>query len=176
MAVSLPSDLIADVMRSADPARVQTARAKLQNLHQPEGSATAFAALLWRVDGEMPPADTAPELPGSRNGLLPAPQDAGRGAAGGPYADFERMVLRNLFESLLPGAQSGAFGGGPSAGVWRSMAADQLASLYADTGGVGIARMLAGDEASDIGGNERQWPYFSSGPVQAFAADRAEMT
>ena len=176
MAVSLPSDLIADVMRNADPARLQTARAKLEILHETEGSATNFAALLGRIDGEVAAAPNPDELPGSRNGLLPAAQQPGVAAADEPYADFERMVLRNLFESLLPGAESGAFGGGPSAGVWRSLAADQLAGLYADTGGVGVARMLAGEEARNAGAIEGQWPYFRPGPVQAFAADGPEVT
>lgn len=176
MAVSLPSDLIADVMRSADPARLQTARAKLERLHEPQGGATEFATLLGRMDGEVTAAPGPAELPGSRNGLLPAAQHAGVSGADGPYAGFERMVLRNLFESLLPGAESGAFGGGPSAGVWRSLAADQLAGLYADTGGVGIARMLAGEEAQNAGAMEGQWPYFQPGPVQAFAAEGPEVS
>ena len=168
MAVSLPSDLIVDVMRNADPARLQTARAKLESFQEPEGNATGFAALLGRMDGDRLAAARTEALPGSRNGVLPAPQHGGVESAGEAYADFERMVLRNLFESLLPGAQSGAFGSGPSAGVWRSLAADQLAGLYADAGGIGIARTLAGDEARNGGAEEAQWPYFRPGPVQAF--------
>ena len=74
-------------------------------------------------------------------------------------------MLRNLFESLLPKEESGAFGSGPSAGVWRSMAADQLAGLYAGTGGIGIAAELS----SEVGGRDgSQWPYFSTRKIEAF--------
>lgn len=83
------------------------------------------------------------------------------------YQGFERMVLRNLFESLLPDEQSGAFGGGPSAGVWRSMAADQFAGVYASTGGVGIARMLSRDSEPDVLRRDTQWPYFAMDSIDS---------
>lgn len=168
MAVSLPSDLILDVMRNAEPARLQTAKAKLEGLQEPQGSGAAFAALLGRMDGEAVAATRGHDLPGLRNEPSAVPRHARAETDDKAYVDFERMVLRNLFESLLPQAQSGAFGTGPSAGVWRSMAADQLASIYADTGGIGIARTLAVDEARNGGPEEAQWPYFSRGPIQAF--------
>jgi hypothetical protein len=86
-----------------------------------------------------------------------------------PYVDFERMVLRNLLESLLPDAGSGAFGTGPSAGVWRTMAADQLAGLYASNGGIGIAETLAGSDDELVDGGDAQWPYFRTDVIKAFA-------
>lgn len=79
------------------------------------------------------------------------------------YRGFERLVLRNLFETLLPGEESGSFGEGPSAGVWRSMAADQLAGVYSEQGGIGIARMVS-DNTSTLR-REGQWPYFSQGAI-----------
>ena len=144
MAVTLPSDLVADVMRAADPARLASAQAKL------------------RSTGGDAPADFAAVL-------NPVPtRAANTAAASDPYQGFERMVLRNLFETLLPQESSGAFGGGPSVGVWRSLAADQLAGVYADSGGIGIARMLRGP--SEDGGGEAQgaWPYFSADKIEAF--------
>ena len=143
MAVTLPSDLVADVMRAADPARLASAQAKL------------------RSTGGDAPADFAAVL-------NPVPtRAANTAAASDPYQGFERMVLRNLFETLLPQENSGAFGGGPSAGVWRSLAADQLAGVYADSGGIGIARMLRGPE-QEGGEAEGAWPYFSAGKIEAF--------
>jgi hypothetical protein len=156
MAVSLPSDLIVDVMRNADPARLYVATAKLQSLGNEHGNAGAvFADALER------------SLPISSQGRAPVSQAQ---SANSPdaYVDFERMVLRNLFESLLPRPESGAFGTGPSAGVWRSLAADQLAGLYADTGGIGIASSLAADERKAAEPEQSQWPYFSTEKIEAF--------
>jgi hypothetical protein len=156
MAVSLSSDLIVDVMRSADPARLNVATAKLQELHMPGGSSTAFASMLDSVGATAAPL----EFPSA-----PVAHSRATSVAPQPYVEFEQMVLRNLFESLLPKAESGAFGTGPSAGIWRSLAADQLAGLYANSGGIGIASTLAG--AGD-GGSSAQWPYFESGKIEAF--------
>ena len=160
MAVSLPSDLILDVIRNADPTQARTAAARLQMLGGPENG-ESFAAML-----AGPASSSSSEmLPGTEMGILPAPPSTGSGSATGAFADFERMVLRNLFESLLPDAGSGAFGPVPSAGVWRSLAADQLAGVYAGTGGIGIARTL---EGSGHEGAQGQWPYFTSGKIEAF--------
>ena len=76
------------------------------------------------------------------------------------------MVLRNLFEALLPGEETGSFGGGPSAGIWRSMAADQLAGVYSEGGGIGIADLVSGEEL--VLRRETQWPYFSKGAISTF--------
>lgn len=156
MAVSLPSDLIADVMRSADPAKLKMAVAKLESLQQPDRMLHDFGTL---VDGTAA-TQREPQLASPRR------QDTVTETAM-PYVEFERMVLRNLFESLLPQPESGIFGSGPSAGVWRSLAADQLAGVYADAGGIGIATALGTPE----GGSERsgQWPYFSSPKIEAFS-------
>lgn len=152
MAVSLPSDLVVDVMRNADPARLNTATAKLRALETPQDGA-AFASVVGRMGGIEAHAGS-PAL---------------SGAAPDAYVEFERMVLRNLFESLLPVAESGAFGTGPSAGIWRSLAADQLAGLYAGSGGIGIASAIAAEEKADGGGAQPQWPYFSMDKIEAFS-------
>jgi hypothetical protein len=77
------------------------------------------------------------------------------------------MLLRNLFEALLPDTESGAFGSGPSAGVWRSMAADQMASVYTEAGGTGIARILE-ERSGSISAQQGQWPYFRAGQISDF--------
>lgn len=167
MAVSIPSDLILDVMRNADPARLNVAKSKLHSLDDREGSPVDFANVLGGIDTNVARGGSAavvnnqgkpPELP-SGGVQTAAMTDA--------HVDFERMVLRNLFESLLPSEGSGAFGSGPSAGVWRSLAADQLAGVYADEGGVGIASSLTAHQQS-AGGAGPEWPYFSTGKIEAF--------
>jgi len=154
MAISLSSDLIADVMRMADPARLTAATAKLQSLQPPGQSHEGFANVIEQTGTTLPLSERATAL-----------HQMAKATAPEPYVEFERMVLRNLFESLLPREESGAFGSGPSAGAWRSLAADQLAGLYAGTGGIGIAAELS----SDAGGNgETQWPYFNTRKIEAF--------
>lgn len=157
MAVSLPSDLIVDVMRNADPTRRNAAVARLQSL----GGSAEFAST---IDG-VAPMNVAPE--GKLQDPSPVVLTSSPGMRTRPepksdaYRGFEHMVLRNLFESLLPDEKSGAFGSGPSAGVWRSMAADQLAGVYTQAGGVGIARMLAGGSSDSAPEPVAQWPYFA---------------
>ena len=151
MAVTLPSDLIVDVMRSADPARLERATAKLQSLDASSPEPRAFANVLDGVD-----VSTRTSAPS-------------RGEAAGPYVEFEQMVLRNMFEAMLPAETSDAFGTGPSAGIWRSLAADQLATLHARAGGIGIAAGLAAGERQEGAVMEREWPYFSTDKIEAYA-------
>lgn len=161
MAVTLSSDLVLDVMRNADPARRSAAVAKLDAAGQGAAQEVAFQGVVDALEPK-PATFSGPSLS--------LPFAAGRNAAkesGTPYQGFERMVLRNLFETLLPDSESGAFGSGPSAGVWRSMAADQMAGVYADSGGIGIARMLEGKK-SGIQSGQNNWPYFTTGPLSGF--------
>lgn len=165
MAVTLPSDIVADVMRNADPARRRAAEARLHS------AGTQFAGLLDAIqqDAVANVSSATRKLPLTPLHATVAdapPRDVDKATAA---QGFERMVLRNLFETLLPDEQSGAFGAGPSAGIWRSMAADQLAGVYADAGGVGIARMLQapGENVSPL--RDSQWPYFAMQPIKTFA-------
>lgn len=167
MAVSLPSDLVADVIRNADPARRQAAAQRLQSLGE---GGSAFAAAIDQAapldEGQR--GDKVPLAAG--HGVSGARHDATVGQPGA-FRSFEQVVLRNLFETLLPESDSGAFGGGPSAGVWRSMAADQLAGVYAENGGIGIANMLASQTSDSMPGREGQWPYFKLHPLKALGGE-----
>ncbi len=159
MAVTLPSDLIVDVLRNADPARQRAAAAKLEALSAQPGP--VFAGLLEGAGGAAPPGS-------SSLGQVSPSQESGGTGAGAAYQGFERMVLRNMFETLLPAEDSGAFGEGPSAGIWRSMAADQFAGVYAKTGGIGIASTLAAADGAGAPVQQKQWPYFSLDKINAF--------
>jgi hypothetical protein len=157
-----------DVMRNADPSRVSTVTAKLQDLGGDGRIGEDFGNLLDGIDGRPLPAASAD----GGHGFPALPELSGLAThrkASDPYVDFERMVLRNLLESLLPDAKSGTFGTGPSAGVWRSLAADQLAGLYASSGGIGIATTLAGSDDQVVDGSNAQWPYFKTDGIKAFA-------
>jgi flagellar protein FlgJ len=167
MGVTLPSDLIVEVMRNADPVRMKTAQANLQSLE----SADEFSDMLA---SKFVPPSGSPQLvitPSLQDGLLESPIPSGGAQAPmspEAYVQFERMVLRNLLESLLPNVGSGVFGTGPTAGVWRSLAADQLASLYADAGGIGIASALAAEGKAASGLEQNSWPFFSTDKIEAF--------
>lgn len=164
MAVRLPSDLIVDVMRNADPAARSKAVARLQSASDASTVAFAQAVEGARVDrGTIAPWRGSP----STEVTLSSAPGAQRPEAGGAatYRGFEHMVLRNLFETLLPAETTGSFGTGPSAGVWRSMAADQLAAVYSERGGIGIAELLARRSGEPGPRLEPQWPYFSSDPL-----------
>lgn len=163
MAVQLPSDIVADVMRSADPVRRLAATKRLESAGEP--LASQFANLVGNS-----------KLPGVLAADSLTPGDSCKDGMGAEchrsevYRDFEQVVLRNLFEVLLPTQETGAFGGGPSAGVWRSMAAEELAGAVVDGGGIGIGKMLASAPDSNGLRREGQWPYFSRDSIDSFKA------
>jgi hypothetical protein len=165
MAVRLPSDLIADVMQSADPVRRSAASAKLRSAGEIAGA--QFASTFESVQAPSASPMEAFEAPAPvRWPHASSEMVQDRGIQESAFQGFERLVLRSLFEALLPGEESGSFGEGPSAGVWRSMAADQLAGVYSERGGIGIANLLT-DGASPLR-REGQWPYFSKDAISTF--------
>jgi len=162
MAVSLPSDLIADVIRNADPVRSRAATARL------EQTGTAFGSLVSRLEARSP-AIPVEEMPQTRHAATVPERSPLEGKDGVKASQgFEQMVLRNLFENMLPAEDSGVFGGGPAAGIWRSMAADELAGVYARAGGIGIASMVSGRDTDGALRRETQWPYFALRDIHAF--------
>lgn len=167
MAVSLPSDLIADVIRNADPARRQAAAQRLQSFGDGE---SVFAAMIEQ-SAPLDAGQVLQEMPLASEHRVSGARHGATVEQTGVFRSFEQVVLRNLFETLLPESASGAFGGGPSAGVWRSMAADQLAGIYAENGGIGVANMLASQTSSSTPGREDQWPYFRLQPLKALGGE-----
>jgi Rod binding domain-containing protein len=53
--------------------------------------------------------------------------------------DFEAVFLNTLLQQMFANLGQGPFGGGPAAGVWRTMLTDQYARTFAKAGGIGIA-------------------------------------
>jgi len=57
--------------------------------------------------------------------------------------DFESVFLNSMFQHMFTGIDgSGPFGGGGSAGVWRSFLTDEYAKSFVKAGGVGIAAQV----------------------------------
>lgn len=185
MSVRIASDLVVSVMQAANPARAQAAAAKLSGLTGATAAPTPAFASLFAETASAP--QKARDLPGDLIMDVMNAADSSRLAAASArlgatvqhgtrvaaeqhaphdsYAKFEGFLLRSAFEDILPPADSGAFGDGFAGGVWRSMAAEQFANLFADRGGIGIADMLrrraeAGQTASNAPVAGGQWPYF----------------
>jgi Rod binding domain-containing protein len=54
--------------------------------------------------------------------------------------DFEAVFLNEMFSHMFTGVDGdGPFGGGGSAGVWRSFLSDEYAKSFAKAGGIGLA-------------------------------------
>jgi flagellar protein FlgJ len=53
--------------------------------------------------------------------------------------DFEAVFLNSMMQQMFSGLGEGPFGGGPAAGVWRSLLTDEYAKTFARNGGIGIA-------------------------------------
>ena len=88
-----------------------------------------------------------------------------------PMQKLEAFLLRTSIESMLPSEDGEFYGKSPGAGVWRSMAADQFASLFAERGGIGLARSLDARIEGSVGvGGARggAWPYFQSPGISSY--------
>ncbi len=175
MAVRLPSDLVVDVMRAADPSQVHLATANLKAQARTEVANAMFTDALQQLRKPKPSGDMIADVmraaePGAASlaarklaGLSMAPNDA--------YAQFEAFMLRDAIEEMLPKTGQGAFGEGFAGGVWRSMAAEQFASIFTQHGGLGIAQSL---RARDAGQDEPpaapdgQWPYYRGPAISAY--------
>ncbi|MCO5147126.1 MAG: rod-binding protein [Aquamicrobium sp.] len=121
MAIATAGDLILDVVRAADPAAAEAARAKL-------------ASLSARTEGvKFDPAA--------------AGADAPRGKAATPeaFARFEAMVLQSFIQTMLPADTESVYGGGMAGEMWQSMLAEQLGTTIARRGGIGIAERVLRD-------------------------------
>ena len=153
MSVTLPSDLLVGVMHAAPEVKVRQATARLEVLDEQ-----------WSMARRNVAAVAAPQLESSPRAVnSPA-------AVAQTFKGFESMLLRNMLESMLPKADTGLYGDGVAGGIWRSMAADQFANLYADRGGAGIAGMLSDSVPSVASRVVRQWPYFPSLEPMNFAS------
>ncbi len=147
MAISPPSDILLDVATAADPVKVRAATARLAELAaDPNAANVGFSDALAQAK-VMPTAGSigSPATVAATSASRAAPAGATHnGAAKGKasvYTKFEAVLLQNFIESMLP-QDSELFGDKNSAGVYRSMMAEQLANQVAAAGGIGIAKAL----------------------------------
>lgn len=128
MAASLPTDIIMDVVRAADPERVQAARDRLAAFAGQSISPNEFAT---RLDA------AATRSTSSVNAE--------------PFQQFEAFVLQSFIENMLPDDTDSVYGGGLAGGYWKSMMAEQLAGQMAKAGGIGIADRILADHFARVG-------------------------
>lgn len=121
MAIPTSGDLILDVVRAADPAAAEAARAKL----------ASFSA---RAEGvRFDPTAAGPDAP------------RGKAATPEAFARFEAMVLQSFIQTMLPTDTESVYGGGMAGEMWQSMLAEQLGTTIAKRGGIGIAERILRD-------------------------------
>jgi hypothetical protein len=139
MAVSLPSDIVSDVVRAADPSRVQVAATKLGE--SPEGiSGAQFAEALDKVGLSTPSPGFDPYS--YRTNLRSSSALSGGTVPNSPYRKFESFVLQTFVEAMMPKDTSETFGKGTAGGIWKSMMAESLSNEISKAGGIGIATLL----------------------------------
>jgi peptidoglycan hydrolase FlgJ len=64
-----------------------------------------------------------------------------KGKAKAAAGDFESMFLNAMFQQMNTSVSGeGPFGGSGALKVWRSLLTDQYAKLFAQSGGIGIAK------------------------------------
>lgn len=134
MAINVPGDLILDVMRAADPAAVQKAEAMLESAASARARNAAATGAFTELASLKPMDDL-------RSRLSAAPAE--KPAVPEAYRKFEGMVLQQFIQQMLPDDSEGVFGKGTAGEIWKGMMAEQIGSVIAAGGGIGIAdRML----------------------------------
>lgn len=153
MSIQIPSDLILDVVKAADPQKAQAMTARLQQASAalPAGAMSFDETLTAEAPA---PADTPVALPMEGRSPLAASSSlalrnatalSGTSGSATPeaYRRFEAMVLSSFVEAILPEANGALFGAGTAGQVWRSMLAERIAGEVARSGGVGLAERIA---------------------------------
>ncbi len=74
--------------------------------------------------------------------LRPDGQDNVRNAANPAYRKFEAFMLQSFVQSMFTSDTTATFGKGIAGEYWKSMMAEAMANKMADSGGVGVARLL----------------------------------
>ncbi len=132
MAVSLPSDIVFDVMKAADPQAIREARQTLAAKAAPS-SPVAFEQTVAAAQTSRAPATEAAISAASERKTATA---------------FQAVILQNLFKEMMPAGTT--FGGSGLAGdMWESMFVDTVAQVTAQRDGLGLSSRLLGDTVQE---------------------------
>jgi len=125
LAISPPSDIVLDVARAAEPMTLETARAKLASRTAAAGAGLAETFSVGDLRNSPLAGDTSVDEPTPKS-----------------YVDFEAMVLQSFVQSMMPKEAEKVYGEGMAGDMWKSMMSQQLGTVIADRGGIGIADSL----------------------------------
>jgi flagellar protein FlgJ len=135
MSIFPATDIISDVARAADPQKARAAFARLASMSPDRNEA---------ANGRKFSISLGPRTTLTASGAASFVPDARP-----PQAEklsvtqkFEAFLLQNWLETLLPKEESGSFGNGPGANVWRSMMAEQLGQQLASADCLGLNKLL----------------------------------
>lgn len=135
MAIKPPSDIVLDVARSADPARLNVAVRKLAEGGPSQAGSADFAADLARLQG--------PGFGDIRARLAGLTQSSSAAATAQKTAkEFEAVLLQKSIEAMLPNSEK-IYGKGNAGSIWKSMLSKELATQLVNRGGIGLAQHIA---------------------------------
>jgi len=140
VAISPPSDLVLDVVRAADPMVLAAAQEKLKT------NRAAFAATSLAEKGAGFGAAIEVLNSAAFDAGLGNVQKTAAGATPKVYRDFEAVVLQNFVKSMMPDDSEAVYGKGNAGEIWKSMMAEQIGGVIAESGGVGIADQMYAEE------------------------------
>ncbi len=140
MAISPPSDIIADVARAADPLRYQAAAQRLSEGSSPVDNKGFDDAL--KAISPRPFAAGGADVYNLRNSLRNDAETTAATKAKKAHEEFEAYVLQTFVESMLPKDAENTYGKGTAGSVWKSMMAEQIGAQISKAGGIGIAKHL----------------------------------
>ncbi|THV23682.1 rod-binding protein [Peteryoungia ipomoeae] len=141
MAISPPSDLVLDVVRAADPLQVAAAQEQLK-VNRANFAATSLAE---KGEGFGATVDILNRTTSAARIELSADRTEAPGTPPKVYRDFEAVYLTNFVQSILPSESEEVYGKGNAGEMWKSMMAEQIGGVLAQSGGVGIAKQMYAD-------------------------------
>ena len=139
MAINPPSDLVMDVARAADPQAYRLAAERLKSISASTGPVGADT-------------DTGSNFVSFSESLASGVRSNPQGAStvNPAYRKFEAFMLQSFVQSMFTSDTTATFGKGIAGEYWKSMMAEAMANKMADTGGVGIAKMLEAQAAQKV--------------------------
>ncbi|ALE02983.1 rod-binding protein [Bartonella ancashensis] len=143
MAIQPLSDIVFDVARAADPLEYRASVEKLysaQNVVRTQGVEQVGERFSELVSSDLL------ALKGEGH-QAPMQSETAKDRESEVFRDFESFMLQSLIENMFTTDSQSFFGKGQTGKIWKSMMVEQLAKEFANSGGIGVAQMLASEKA-----------------------------
>lgn len=135
MAIKPPGDILMEVAKAADPAKLQAAREKLQaqsSQRTARSSQASASALSFAADFRAKSMTAKPDTSTDKVATRPPEH----------FVKFEAMVLQNFLKTMMPEDTQSVYGEGLAGEMWQGLLAQQVAESIATRGGIGIAERV----------------------------------